>query len=127
MVHGCIPTRPTPPEIVDVLVNPEAIAIDQAWSGFAGDFLRQAQPGVELWVKPLRDESVAVVLFARSVGAAVEVKLALSTITYVNASKAYSVRDIWNASSSVVRNELTVSLRTRQALLLRFDALPAFG
>jgi alpha-galactosidase len=53
------------PEILDILTNPEVIAIDQDPAGKQGYRVHQEGP-LEVWVKPLADGQMAVALFNRS-------------------------------------------------------------
>ena len=46
----CIPSRPAPAAITAILANKEAIALNQAWAGHAGDFVPDLNlaPGVQV-------------------------------------------------------------------------------
>lgn len=52
--------------VIDLLKNPDMIAINQAWAGSSGDRVWTQAPGKEIWAKPLVHDAVGVVLFNRN-------------------------------------------------------------
>ena len=52
--------------LVDLLLNPEMLRVNQLWAGFAGDRVWSKPVGRECWAKPLPERAVAVVLFNRN-------------------------------------------------------------
>ena len=52
--------------LVDLMVNPDMLAVNQEWAGFAGDRVWSAATGKECWAKPLPGAAVGVVLFNRN-------------------------------------------------------------
>lgn len=62
LAQSCIPSRPVPQPMLDILLNPHAIAIDQQWAGHGGDYISNIGP-VAVWAKRLPAGGVGVVLF----------------------------------------------------------------
>jgi alpha-galactosidase len=80
------------PEIRDILTNQEVIAVDQDALGLQGE--RVAKNGdLEVWAKPLKDGSRAVVLLNRG-AAEQQVSTTWEDLGYPNSLSA-SVRDLW--------------------------------
>eukprot|EP01046_Picozoa_sp_COSAG06_P017400 COSAG06_NODE_1181_length_10363_cov_10.391563_4_plen_204_part_00 len=52
--------------LVELLLNPEMLRVNQLWAGFAGDRVWSKPVGRECWAKPLPELAVAVVLFNRN-------------------------------------------------------------
>ena len=52
--------------LVDLMVNPDMLAVNQEWAGFAGDRVWTEATGKECWAKPLPGAAVGVVLFNRN-------------------------------------------------------------
>lgn len=52
--------------VLNMLINPDMLAIDQAYHGSAGDRMWTGAVGKELWAKPLGGSSAAVVLLNRA-------------------------------------------------------------
>lgn len=53
------------PRLIDLLKNPDMIAVNQQYAGYAGDRVWEGPVGREMWAKPLENASVAVALFNR--------------------------------------------------------------
>jgi hypothetical protein len=114
--------------MLDILLNPHAIAIDQSWAGHGGDFVTSLNGSVAVWAKPLPEGGVGVVLFRNSVvgPATVSVAFALASLPSVFfapvAGASCEVLDVWANSSSTVAvlgKAENYRLRHRQALLLK--------
>ena len=83
--------RAMSPATHDILTNTEVIAVDQDSLGAQGMLVAESAPDLQVWVKPLRDGSRAVVLFNRT---------ALQTAMTVSLGRAgvrgsARVRDLW--------------------------------
>ena len=46
--------------LVDLMVNPDMLAVNQEWAGFAGDRVWSEATGKECWAKPLPGAAVGV-------------------------------------------------------------------
>ena len=77
----------------DILTNPEVIAVDQDSLGVEGWLLKQTEPGLQVWVKPLRDGSRAVAFLNRTEGAAT-MGVEWSDLGWASGATA-RVRDLW--------------------------------
>ena len=78
------------PETLEILTNPEVIAVDQDSLGVEGHRVWQEGP-LEVWMKPLADGSKAVGLFNRS-GSGLPITVRFAAI---GAGHAAQVRDVW--------------------------------
>jgi alpha-galactosidase len=77
----------------EILTNREVIAADQDSLGVQGWLAEQATPGLEVWVKPLRDGARAVLLLNRTDAAA---RIAADwTAVGLDAKARSRVRDLW--------------------------------
>ncbi|OKS85103.1 glycoside hydrolase family 27 protein [Mucilaginibacter polytrichastri] len=94
--------RKMSPQTHEILTNKEAIAVDQDSLGIQG-FRYYAFDGLEMWVKPLNKQDVAVCFLNRSahpqnIDYAWEEHLLQDTISHLNinfAQETYKVRDLW--------------------------------
>src|SRR5947209_6932177 len=84
--------RAMKPEIGEILLNKEVIAVDQDALGREGRRVRK-DGELEVWARPLQDGSRAVILFNRS-GNAAPMKVAWHELAYPDHLSA-SVRDLW--------------------------------
>ncbi len=127
--EDCIASRPVPKAMIEILLNPHAIAINQLWAGHGGDHVVDTPAGVAVWAKPLPQGGVGVVLFRNQIAgpASITVAFVLASLPDLyfspNVGAKCEVVDVWNNSSSavVVGNASHYSLRYRQAVLLRVD------
>ena len=137
----CIPSRPVPQPILDILTNREAIRINQEFDEqvwHAGDIVANV-PGLgqstQLWAKPLPQGAVGFVLFRNHCGGCNDpptpftFRFALSSLpTFGRGAltcprKGCRVLEVWankTRTMAVDANE-TYTLRRRQALLLRVE------
>jgi len=76
-----------------ILMNKDAIAIDQDSLGRQGDRLYQSAD-LDVWTKPLSNGRVAVGLFNRSWGER-EVSVDLAEVGFANGANGANVRDVW--------------------------------
>lgn len=123
----CIASRPVPKAIIDILLNPHAIAINQLWNGHGGDHVIDTPSGVAVWAKPLPQGGVGVVFFRNQMSG--PASLAFSFVLASLPDRYFSARtdtvceivDVWKNSSSTeaAGNASSYSLRYRQAVLLR--------
>lgn len=77
-------------ETLAILTNSEAIAIDQDALGIQGHRVKQEGP-LEIWIKPLKDKSIAVGVFNRGWGA-MSITVNFRDVGLGNSAV---VRDIW--------------------------------
>lgn len=89
--------RAMKPEIRDILLNPEVIAVDQDSAGIQGSRVR-VEGHSEVWMRPLKDGSRAVVLFNRGKSPAT-VHVRWKDIGWKSAD-ALPVRDLWKHENS---------------------------
>ena len=103
------------PETLEILTNPEVIAVNQDPAGIQG--WRAAQEGpLEVWVKPLSDGSKAVGLFNR------EESLMPVTAYFrdIGVGEAASVRDLWaKRDLGVVRDHFTTQVPKHGVVLVK--------
>jgi alpha-galactosidase len=103
------------PETLEILTNPEVVAVDQDPAGIQG--WRAAQEGpLEVWVKPLSDGSKAVGLFNRGES--------LMPVTAhfrdIGMGEAASVRDLWaKRDLGVVRDHFTAEVPKHGVVLVK--------
>ncbi len=103
------------PETLEILTNPEVVAVDQDPAGIQG--WRAAQEGpLEVWVKPLSDGSKAVGLFNRGES--------LMPVTAhfrdIGVGEAASVRDLWaKRDLGVVRDHFTAEVPKHGVVLVK--------
>jgi alpha-galactosidase len=100
-----------------VLLNPEVIAVDQDSLGAQGILVWEPQPELQVWAKPLRDGSRAVVLLNRSSNA--------DTITaYFSRAGLHTdsarVRDLWSHSEvGRFKGKYSTVVRPHGAVMVR--------
>jgi alpha-galactosidase len=80
------------PEIKEILTNKEVIALNQDKRGIQGSKIRD-DGDYEVWSKPLKDGSKAVILFNRDSKKA-EMKVTWEELGFKN-DKAAKVKDLW--------------------------------
>lgn len=103
------------PETLEILTNPEVIAVNQDPAGIQG--WRAAQEGpLEVWVKPLSDGSKAVGLFNRG-------ESLMPVTAYfrdIGVGEAASVRDLWaKRDLGVVRDHFTAEVPKHGVALVK--------
>eukprot|EP01062_Namystynia_karyoxenos_P015880 TRINITY_DN157_c0_g1_i2.p1 TRINITY_DN157_c0_g1~~TRINITY_DN157_c0_g1_i2.p1 ORF type:complete len:447 (+),score=168.08 TRINITY_DN157_c0_g1_i2:68-1342(+) len=76
-------------KVWDIIANPEAIAVNQAWAGHPGRRVKAGQ--VELWTKPLGSGRLAA--FLLNTGTAAPAQLSLTAVGFPGGA---TVRDVWN-------------------------------
>jgi len=99
-----------------ILTNPEVITVNQDPLGQQGRRVYQ-QDDIEIWVKPLEDNHLAVAILNRS-AETVPFKAAWSAI---GIEGRYGVRDLWaRENRGVFDTSLTVTLQSHETALFRF-------
>ena len=83
--------RTMTPATRDILTNRDVIAVDQDSLGAQGWLIAQPRPGLQVWVKPLKDGSRAVALLNRTATAA-DIPVSWTT---VGLRGRVAVRDLW--------------------------------
>ena len=105
------------PWTLALLTNPEVLAVNQDALGLAAQPMMNGPAGVELWTKPLADQSIAVGLFNRS-AAAVPVNLVWKDLGLGAKS---AVRDLWLRKDLGPSENFTAELPPHGCLLLKVD------
>jgi alpha-galactosidase len=102
------------PETLALLTNPEVIAVDQDPLGIQGH--RVAQEGqLEVWVKPLADDSKAVGLFNRGES----VMPVTACFRDVGVGDTVSVRDLWEKSDlGTFKSSFTAQVPTHGVVMI---------
>ncbi len=108
------------PEILEILTNKEAIAIDQDSLGKQG-YRFMDHPGKEIWVKELSGGDWAVCFFNDS---DVEVPLQINWAHLSFLSGEYKIHDIWNKKDlGTTKNQGKFKLASHDTILLRLSKL----
>ncbi len=109
--------RAMSPATREILTNPEVIAVDQDSLGVQGILVWEVPPELQVWSKPLRDGSRAVVLFNRS-GAAARITALFHRLGLQGDSAA--VRDLWaHADRGTFKGEYAAMVAPHGAAMLR--------
>jgi alpha-galactosidase len=101
---------------LDILLNKEVIAIDQDPLGIQGWRIRE-KDGVNVIVKPLQGEELAVALFNES-GAVKRVNVASAELGLQGARK-YRARDLWHHTDAPLGDGLSVELAPHATAVYR--------
>ncbi len=103
------------PGVLEILKNPEVIAVDQDAAGKQGDRL-WAQGPLEIWARELKDGSKVVGLFNRNAGATA-ITLDLKLLGF---HQAVAVRDLWrHADLPPIHEQQTFIVPRHGVVLLR--------
>ena len=101
----------------DILLNRDVIAVDQDSLGVQGMIVSNNPPDLQVWVKPMKDGSKAVLLFNR---ASVPSPMTANWRTIGIASKQARVRDLWaHTDSSGVADRYTATVPSHGVVMLR--------
>lgn len=101
-----------------ILTNPEVIAVDQDSLGAQGILVWEPVPELQVWERPLRNGTRAVVLLNRSAKA--DTITAYLPRVGIHTDSA-SVRDLWaHAEVGKVKGKYSAEVRPHSALMLRF-------
>jgi alpha-galactosidase len=104
-----------------ILTNPEVIAVDQDSLGAQGILVWESKPELQVWAKPLRNGTKAVVLLNRSEKA--DTITAYLPRVGIHTDSA-SVRDLWaHAEVGKVKDHYSTEVRPHSAVMLRFMAI----
>jgi len=103
-------------EVRDILTNREVIAVDQDWGGRQGYRVRDAGK-TQVWVKPMSDGSVAVILLNPGRGP-VDIEATAQEIGLKHADD-YAVRDLWQHTDSVSHGRIEANVATHSAAMFR--------
>ena len=94
--------------VLAIVTNEEAIAVNQAWAGGAGDRVWVSdRDGAEAWAKPLPHDSLAVVVFNRG-ESAISVSVSLATVGWSHPWA--HARDIWDRTDETISGNITTVL-----------------
>ena len=126
LILGNDPSAMTDP-IKAILVNREAIAVDQDSLGIQGRRIR-GKGVLEVWVKALKGGDRAVLLFnATAAAASMEVRWNDSLMGW-KADAAADVRDIWNSKDiKAAKGGYAATVPSHDAVLLRIRNIGATG
>jgi alpha-galactosidase len=109
--------RSVPPGILEILTNPEVIAIDQDKNGVQGKRVR-ADGDREIWTRPLSDGAMAVAVFNRG-GDEARTSFKWAEI---GANGKVKARDLWAKKDVAVSGaEQTVTVPSHGVVLLRVN------
>jgi alpha-galactosidase len=101
----------------DILVNQEVLAVDQDSAGIQGTLVAENPPELQVWAKPLRDGSRAVVLLNRS-----SIATAM-TVTWWRIglpAGAARVRDLWaHADRGTFTNRFSAPVPPHAVVMVR--------
>lgn len=101
----------------EILLNKDVIAIDQDSLGVQGTIVQASPNELQVWVKPLKDGSKAVLLFNRA-SVATNITADFSRVG-INA-KSVAVRDLWtHKDSTVVAPRYTAMVPSHGVVMLR--------
>jgi alpha-galactosidase len=100
-----------------ILMNKEVIAVDQDSLGVQGLVVQNYPPELQVWAKPLKDGSVAVVLFNR---ASVPTNMTASLGRVGIHTRSATVRDLWaHKDMGTVENRYTAMVPSHGVVMLR--------
>jgi len=108
--------RTMPKEVRDILTNREVIAVDQDWGGRQGYRVRD-DGKTQVWVKPMSDRSVAVILLNPGRGP-VDIGTTAQEIGLKRADS-YAVRDLWQHTESVSHGRIEAVVATHSVAMFR--------
>lgn len=110
--------RNMPEDVVGILTNKEALAINQDVLGKQGYRIRKTK-SYEVWLKPLADGEWAICLLNRGKR---ELEVTEDLAGIVGSSELYEVRDVWNASDlGTTANDFSFTLSPHSVVLLRLS------
>ena len=121
LICGCEVTHMSP-EIANILLNPEVIAVDQDALGIQGNRVNK-EGTAEIWTKPLHDGSQAVVFFNRGD------QKALITASFaaqgVSKNSRIRIRDLWRRTDvGTFTNTYSATVGSRAVVMLRATPEP---
>lgn len=116
--------RSMPAETLEMLTDPEVLAVNQDWGGIQGHKIRD-DGGVEVWAKPMSDGGAAVVLLNRS-------STAQQIVTTVKAlgldkSAAYTMKDVWDGTTTGTSGTVRSNVASHAAEMFIVEAARAGG
>jgi alpha-galactosidase len=120
LILGSDPRALTQPSL-DMLENPEVIAIDQDPLGAQGRPL-QSGSGTQVWVRPLAGGDRAVALLNRS-SVTQEISTGARAIG-LPSGRTYQVRDVWQHTTTTSAGAIGALVEPEQVALYRVHALP---
>ncbi len=104
-------------DIRDILLNKDVIAVDQDSLGIQGKIVQASPSELQVWVKPLKDGSRAVLLFNR---ASVPSTITANFGRIGLKTKRARVRDLWtHTDSASVENAFTAPVPSHGVVMLR--------
>ena len=110
---------------LDVLGNPDVIAVDQDGRGRQARRVRRRH-GLETWVKPLRHHAVAVLVLNRS-GRVRHAKVALAAVPGLHDSRRYRVRDLWTHEDDTLGSDDALRARLPRHAVSMWRVRPSAG
>lgn len=106
-----------PPEVKDILLNREVIAVDQDTLGREGDRAYETGP-LEVWSRPLAGGDLAVALF-NGIGSPTTMTLRLAGVGWHGPAAA---RDLWaHRDLGAIRGDYTIMVHAHGVVMLRLS------
>ena len=114
--------RSLPSTSINMLKNPQVIAIDQDPLGAQGWLLSQTSTGQQVWVKPLASGARAVALFNRG-SSAEQITTSASAVGLPRASR-YALLNVWTNQTSTSKGKISAYVQPDAVVLYRVTADP---
>jgi alpha-galactosidase len=114
------------PWVLKILSNKVAIQVNQDILGKQGYVVEESKGLVEIWIKPLQHNSIAVLLFNRGDDSDVTITVQWHKHLSVNDTMEYNVRDVWSSVEyGVYHKEFTTPkpLAPHSVMMLIFTLL----
>ena len=107
---------------INMLKNPQVIAIDQDSLGVQGWLLSQTSTGQQVWVKPLASGARAVALFNRG-SSAEQITTNASAVGLPTVSR-YTLLNVWTNQTSTSKGKISAYVQPDAVVLYRVTADP---
>jgi len=105
---------------INLLKNPQVIAIDQDPLGAQGSLVSQTDTGQQVWVKPLASGARAVALFNRG-SSPQQMTTSASAVGLPTVSR-YTLLDVWTNQTSTTKNKISAYVQPDAVVLYRVTA-----
>ncbi len=110
-------------QVTAILTNREVIAVDQDWGGRQGYRLRD-DGSSEVWVKPMSDGSMAVVLLNRGKGP-VSISTSAREMALESDKGGYTVRNLWTHATTHSNGVIEASVPAHAVAMFRVTVTPS--
>jgi len=105
---------------INMLKNPQVIAIDQDALDAQGSLVSQTDTGQQVWVKPLASGARAVALFNRG-SSPQQMTTSASAVGLPTVSR-YTLLDVWTNQTSTTKNKISAYVQPDAVVLYRVTA-----